>query len=498
MQKLDGTTLVLVIGTAALAAAACGGPERPDWLGPCQPAGVQREVLCGRLEVPEDRDAPTGRTVSLLAVVLPAAEPRDGQPPLFEIPDGPGASATDLAPNYAGGSEYAHELRRLHRHRDVVLVDARGSGGSGALTCAALNERPSPVPLFPPAAVRACLAELQQRANLTRYTTSAIVEDFDAVREALGYEQVDVLGFGWGGRAALEWARLHPERVRAVAVVGATTVEQKLPLHQPREGAAALDALVADCAADPVCAAAHPELPGDIAALFARLEGAPLVVSAAVGEGETAVLELDRDTVAELVRGLLYSPADARRLPAVVTALARGDERPFVEQVLAGRLSGPSSFAEGLYLSVVCSEDTSRITDEELARETSGTPFGAGRVSRQREACSLWPRAESAPGFGELPRATPVLVVSGGRDPVAPPRWGERLAAALPGSRHLLIPGMARDVTGLSDATCLDRLLAAFFDAASGTALDPACVSGMRPPPFHVEGAAPAGAAAPG
>jgi proline iminopeptidase len=47
----------------------------------------------------------------------------------------------------------------------------------------------------------------------------AFVADVDALREALGFEQVSVLGHSYGALIALEYARRHPDRVRSLILM---------------------------------------------------------------------------------------------------------------------------------------------------------------------------------------------------------------------------------------------------------------------------------------
>jgi proline iminopeptidase len=58
-------------------------------------------------------------------------------------------------------------------------------------------------------------------ANLdsTGINLDAFVEDIDALRQALGYERVSVLGHSWGALLALEYAARHPESTRALILM---------------------------------------------------------------------------------------------------------------------------------------------------------------------------------------------------------------------------------------------------------------------------------------
>jgi len=82
----------------------------------------------------------------------------------------------------------------------------------------------------------------------------------------------------------------------------------------------------------------------------------------------------------------------------------------------------------------------------------------------------------------------PVLLLSGGADPVTPPRHGERVAQALgPRARHLVMPQAGH---GVMVAGCAPDLVHRFLteeDEARALALDAACLARVpRPGVFHL------------
>ena len=90
----------------------------------CQIPGVEETVFCGHFDVPEDRSIPRGRMISLNVVVLPATTDAVAPDPLLFLAGGGVVPAT----------RYARFLGRafpdLHRQRDIVLIDQRGTWGS--------------------------------------------------------------------------------------------------------------------------------------------------------------------------------------------------------------------------------------------------------------------------------------------------------------------------------------------------------------------------------
>src|SRR5205814_5666812 len=158
-------------------------------LKPCRVEGVNEELLCGKLTVFENRQTRTGRTIDLNIVVLPAFDQKTKAEPLFDLAGGPGASSAQGAGFYAGpGKEY----RRRH---DVVCVDQRGTGKSNRL---AIPREKTPQyymsEMYPVEYVREMRHALEQRADLTQYTTSIAMDDLDDVRAWLGYDRINLFG----------------------------------------------------------------------------------------------------------------------------------------------------------------------------------------------------------------------------------------------------------------------------------------------------------------
>ena len=78
----------------------------------------------------------------------------------------------------------------------------------------------------------------------------------------------------------------------------------------------------------------------------------------------------------------------------------------------------------------------------------------------------------------------PVLILSGGRDPVTPPDWASRVAHKLSHSLHVVVPLAAHSDEGLDDAHCYDRVIVAFLDRGTAEGLDTSCLARAKPGPF--------------
>lgn len=470
------TSLLLLTATAC-AHAETEGLE----LEPCSRPRVRGEVLCATLRVPENPADPEGRRIDLHVTVLPAlasdASSGRAPDPVFALAGGPGTAASDMAPWLARSP--------LRRHRDIVLVDQRGTGSSNPLDCPT-GDVPSRLrTLFnlDLAEVEICRERLRGNADPRFYTTPVAMDDLDAVRRALGADKINLWGASYGTRAALVYLRRHGAHVRTATLMGVAPPSLLLPLDLPRDAQRALDATFAACAADPRCAARHPDLETKLAALLDRLEEEPAQVLVEVpGEGRHP-LELTRDLFAGTLRFALYDTRTANRIPGWITAAEGGDFGPVTDFAARFGLSLLSRFHLGMTLSVICSEDAPWQTEGDIRRHAEGTFLGPETGLHVLSACRGWPRGEIPEGFHEPVRSdVPTLLISGEFDPVTPPRHAETAVRFLTAARHLVIPGSGHT---RGDDTCLDDLVRELVDAGTAEGLDPSCLDSVRRPPFE-------------
>jgi pimeloyl-ACP methyl ester carboxylesterase len=190
------------------------------------------------------------------------------------------------------------------------------------------------------------------------------------------------------------------------------------------------------------------------------------------------------------VRGPLYSPAWAAALPAAIDAAAQGQFAPLFGLVSLRPANDAARLDMGMHLAVVCSEDLPRLRRELIAPAAVAEAAAAwddGSLSIYQRLCSQFPASTLPEAFYSIPAAaTPVLLLSGGADPVTPPRHAQRVAAALGRqARHEVVPEAGHGVLGLP---CMGEVLRRFIDAptdAGALAVDAACARQVpRPPAF--------------
>jgi len=456
---------LLAFATAAAAIAQQPALDRFPRSGPLVLHARADGALEGALDRAEDPEHPDGRRIALHVVVVPATAASPRPDPIVMLAGGPGQGASVHAPGLLQDDSWLRE-------RDLVLVDQRGTGASNPLQVPLPGSADDPQgyldPIWREDVFRRALADLQQRADLTKYTTALAMDDVAAVCDLLGYRQVDLFGGSYGTRAALVFMRRHTAMVRAAVLDGCAPIAFKNPLFHAAAAQEAFDALRAEVLADPECKAAFGDLADDLAAVLARLDEAPAAVEIEIAKGTTRTLPLTRDGFCESLRQMLYQEPLNRRTPLALHAAAQGDLRPFANLAFANNRTMHDLLAYGLLMCVTNAEDLPRIRADEIERATRGTFLRDARVRGQLRIGAFWPRAVVPDADEPVAVDTPVLLLSGTQDPVTPPRWGEEAASHLPHSLHVVVPGCH----GVGDKPEVDALIHEFLTRGSVDGLD--------------------------
>ena len=477
------TSLVCI--TFLVAACNTTQSHRPlDRLHPCASSEGPTDALCGWVTVFEDRHTGIGREIRLWVVVLPSLASTPSDDPLFFLAGGPGQAAAQLA------SQVRVVFRQVQRTSDIVLVDQRGTGKSNPLNCrssaSSLREftEGSEMAL---ARLRRCLEGYN--ADVRLYTTDIAMDDLDDVRAFLGYDRINLYGGSYGTRAALVYLRQHGEHVRSMVLDGVAPTDMRLPLFTARDAQLALDKALVDCEAERACGHAFPGMALRIRNLIASLEQQPRrvrIVHPRTGIAED--VDVDARLVASVLFSSLYSPLTASIVLALVDRAEQNDFQGLFALALAGE-DGGENMSIGMQLSVLCSEDSSRVSPEELAKETSNSVFGSHLIGSQLDACAMWPKGKvDAAYYHPIVSDVPVLVLSGEVDPVTPPGWGASVVKHLSRGRHIVMPSTGH---GVVSTPCGNQIVTDFVEQGSADDLDTECVASVRRPPFFVTPAGP-------
>jgi len=475
---MHARTILFLIGTALLGAPRTPVPAVEVKPHACRVDGISKEVLCATYPVWEDRDRKAGRKIGLNIVILPALDADKPSEPIFFFHGGPGAGATELAP----GLSVSQALRA---HRDIVLIDQRGTGGSNPLDCDVYGDPEDLQKVvgdtFPSEAFRACRERLEKIADLRMYTTAPSVDDVDEVRQWLHYDMINVWGGSYGTISAQVYMRRHGASVRSALLASVAPVDELIPLHHAWAGQRAVDEIFQKCHADAACEVAFPHLREEFQTIFDRVrKGVDVEVHDRAG-GTVRV----RPSVSGFADGLRHSLYydDGASFPLKIHRAAQGDLAPLVQTAIDAEISLRRRLSMGMNLSVTCAENVPFIDDATLARETANTFMGDLRVKEQRAGCKAWVRGPVPADVHELVHFdAPVLLISGGRDSVTPPAFAERARKYMPNSVHVVFPESSHGNWG----ACGARIQVAFFERGAVKGLDVSCAAAQKPTKFVV------------
>ncbi|SPL87795.1 proteinase (secreted protein) [[Actinomadura] parvosata subsp. kistnae] len=262
------------------------------------------QMRCASIEVPADWSRPQGQKITLDVARLPATEPARRIGSVVGISSGygiqePARSAADLA-----------ELRRRF---DLVGFDTRTTTWIAHMpqACtqpgASLHDPRDAKDFAALAAAMSDAFEQCRKADTTGLFAHldglSIARDTEAIREALGEERVSFMAGGIGGTAAAAYARLFPQRIRAMYVDGVNNQVEGWPAQRLR-GLPVLRGMLgrfaAWCARTPACALHGQDAEAVWLKLLRDADRHPIpVTSSSYGEGKltgwllTSIVPLD-------------------------------------------------------------------------------------------------------------------------------------------------------------------------------------------------------------
>ena len=437
VSRLDRWVVWLLVGFVAAAGIGVGidraffsGQAHQSWPPePCEVQGI--DARCGTFVVPENRAKRDGRTIGLNVVVLPALSKPVREDAVTYLAGGPGEAATEEAANLG------EQLVKLNWSRDILLVDQRGTG------------RSSP-----------------DGGDVTQYGTRMAMDDLDAVRAALGYRQLDVIGSSYGATAAQIYLKRYPSSVRTLVLAGATAIDVPFFERYAVNAQRALDQLARLCASDLDCRTAFPGWERQFGALVKARNSHPKHGMAG-------------DQLASIVHVMLLDLWKAVSIPLAVSSAAQGDYEPLKEK-------GSGDLAVDLKLmgqSIWCNEPWVGLE----AKGPWGTDFdsyAAAKIAAFKDACSSVPKRTEPQGLWTLPAHSPVPVLAlvGGADPQDPVTNLSGLKQHFPDSRTVIFPHIGHQ---FSIGGCVDQIMADFADRGTTKGLiTTRCDGAVVVPPF--------------
>lgn len=495
--------LALLAALPALAAEPAGAPATLEVgrvsLHRCERGGG----WCGTLPRALDPSGALPGTVPVYFEYYPHGAPGPAAGTLVATEGGPGSPATESRDSYLG---LFAPLRATH---DVLIMDNRGTGRSGAIDCVALQNAPQ----LTEALVGDCGRTLGRRAPL--YSTNLAADDLAELLEALGVARISLYGDSYGSYFAQVFALRHPARMRALVLDGA------YPLEGPDYGwwlhyaPAVRSKFNRACERAPGCRAVPGSSIAHIAPALGQLRAAPRQAQVRLTEARSVEFRADAAQLAALMYGGSPPYATLRETDAAARAFAAGDEAPLLRLMAETQLAldsrdatrDPRAFSAGLAAAVSCLDLQqifdmnhalpARLAERErlIAQRRAQSPehYAPFTLDEYRampldytfiDECVRWP---ALPGV-RLPLVRPpedypdipVLVVSGELDAITSAADGAAAAARWPGAHHVVIAnGLHVNALAHARSPCGAQLVQRFL--ADLTTGDDRC-AGSAPP----------------
>ena len=423
---------------------------------------------CGTLKVPLDR---AGKIKGTIPIKFAYSGSLRGKTPILALSGGPGQAGVSLL------GDFADSLSPAGR-RGIVVLDQRGTGYSGVLRCKALENSDL---LKATKEAASCARKLGAKRDY--YFSDDSVADMDALRAALGIKKWSIYGVSYGTRVATLYAQRHPTRVDRLVLDSVVEPGGPDPLYGPTF--AAIPRVLRDVCALKLCQSVTSDIVADTSKLIAKLASGPIKGTLIDVRGKRHSRTFGRNRLfASLLTGDFDESLRAE-LPTAIHSALRGDAAPLIRlahraNAIEGGGDDPHFLSATLYAATVCTEQTfpwdfsadmtTRLAQAKAAVDALPIealyPFDRKTALDSDEIylCANWPKVKRAlpPAPGPVPDV-PALLIEGKTDLRTPVEGAEKMAALLPHSTLVAVPGTGHSVLGADLTGCSDRALKNFF-----------------------------------
>jgi pimeloyl-ACP methyl ester carboxylesterase len=474
----------------AVAASASTGAARFEQTGCWFKEPLGHEVECGWLIVPEDHAKADDNTIKLAVARFKSDAAQPEPDPIVYLEGGPGGSALKNYP-----PQFDAYFGPLVEKRDVILFDQRGTGYSEpSLACPEIKQmaldtlnqdlsQEESRALSVQASTKCHDRLVKEGANLAVYNTAQNAADIEALRQAMGYDKINLYGTSYGTRLALTSLRDQATGIRSAIIDSVVPLQADLFTQILPNGMAALEKVFTACEADAECQASYPNLRQVLLDTKAKLDTEPAKFDITLKSGEKKEALLNGDgLIGALFQGL-YVTSLIPTFPRMIYD-ARDGRYDLIGGIIAAQLSQYDDISHGMYYSVHCQEEVPFANAQQIDAYVKQYPeFEALADKSTMQLCSAWGvPAASAVENQAVSSDIPTLVISGEFDPVTPPAYGQEAAKTLGKSFTFVAPRAGHGSSVTED--CPRNMVLAFLDNPTQQP-DSACLNDMAQSKFE-------------
>ena len=455
-------------------------------------SGYQGKWECGVLTVPQDHGKPDGPTVALGVIRLFPTGDNPKPDPLILLQGGPGGSIIQLLPNGVTMTW----LQEVNKDREIIFVDQRGTrysepalfcqdyGAARAQAAIANQFREKGVEQESKALVDCALNAHSKGVDIPAFNSVQNAADIKALRDALGFEQINLYGVSYGTLLSQHIMQQYPEMLRTVTLDGVFPMGQPWVKNMGEYKTKAYERFVQSCAQDGACNETYPDMDKIIPALFDKLEKQPEAVTLTDNTtGQTAQAALDGDLFATILMNNIYRTSFYDDLLAGLKQANEGDFSFFARQVPTTLMM--PDLAVIMHFSTVCEESANFTMDDVGVEKAPELLQGYVEMNSQvyLDVCGQL-KLPPLPAEATQPVKSdaPTLILSGAFDPATPAQWVDDVTPGLSHAYSLLNPagGHGQLPFGVDDA-CIAGIFTAFLNNPA-TEPDASCLKNEELP----------------
>jgi pimeloyl-ACP methyl ester carboxylesterase len=281
---------------------------------------------CGRLPRALDPSGAVAGTIAVYFEYYPHSGVGPATGTLVATEGGPGYGATDSR------DQYLALFAPLRADHDVLIMDNRGTGRSGALDCPRLQNAPTRTV----SDIGDCGRSLGRRAPL--YSTTLAADDLAALLDALAIARIDLYGNSYGSYFAQVFALRHSGRVRSLVLDGADALGGPDFPWYPHYAPAMRAKFNLACERDPGCSRLGGSSMDHIAPALRSLREHPFAAHVRYGHGAVMRFTADASRLAIVMFGGSTAYATVRELDAAARAFVAGDRLPLLRLMAETRV----------------------------------------------------------------------------------------------------------------------------------------------------------------
>lgn len=416
-----------------------------------------QQIRFGYLTVPETRNTEHPQDLKIGFCILKSNSPKPVKDAVIYLPGGPGQG-------YTHGADYFLEskaITRLLEERDIVLFDPRGCGTSEPQLCYGLedpeiiNANLTGISIDEywegiGRVMEACRDSLRAAGmHAEAYGSADIAHDVEDLREALGYEQWNIRGHSYGTRYAQSIIRFFPDRVRSAVLSGIVPSAWSYEDRNFYGFVYSLRKVIDQCAADPDCNRAFPELETNLYKILKRLKAEPIVLP----RGTLSILPeslviINPKLVLDGIFKALYIREGVEMVPLLVHTAANGHD--WIAEALTIAWTIDFQIDGDMYQLIRCNDNPGyRFAPSPIVNDTLVSLLyyywrGNQQITEETLCHSIGVDLDSLEQqavYAELP----IMLYSGEFDPVTPPYHADSVARYFKNVTNFVVPGRSHD-----------------------------------------------------